>query len=192
MPELGGLQLLPETRKKIDVKIPGENRLLVLSLVFLGIILAVYGGLRLYTRSILSAAIDYDIKLRAIEKNRDKAAESKILALNNQMALVAPMMANHLIWSDAMVKTQNLVLPSVKFDFMDADAVGNKFTIKALAPNYTTVAKQIAAFYQNEAITDITINKLTSMPIGKIEFILQLNFDINKLLIKATPKATKK
>jgi len=47
MPNQGGLQLLPETRKSISVTVPGENRVLYIGIVIL--IVSILTGVKIST-----------------------------------------------------------------------------------------------------------------------------------------------
>ncbi len=188
MPDIGGLQLLPETRKKIALSVPGENRYITLGVVFVALVLAIYFGLTSYTNSIRVSIASIDDQLANIEKSRDKKSESHLLDLNKQLGVVAPLLGTHLIWSAAFTRVQNLLLPQVQFDFFNADAITNKYVFKATAPSYTSVAKQIAAFYSDDAITDVLLSKVASQPTGKVEFTIQFYFDQNKFLLKNNRK----
>lgn len=163
---------------------PGQNRPLVLGMVFVLLIAGLYFGLMFYKNSVLSSISRIDEQLMALEKSRDKKLEQKLLDLNQQLAVVGPLLSSHIFWSQALTKIQNLTQPQVQAQTLNADSVGKKITLKAVAANYTTIAKQIAAFYTDEAITDIVLNKAQNLTTGRIEFTMQLIFDPNKFLMK--------
>jgi hypothetical protein len=185
MDEIKELQLLPETRKKIEVRRPGENKPVILSLIFTGIVLGTYLGLMFYKNSILSSISQADEQLAALEKSRDKKLEQKILSLQQQLSVVAPLINSHTFWSQGLSKIQSLIQPQVQFKFLNADGPGAKFVFQAAAANYTTVAKQIAAFYADDSITDIILSKAAILPDGNIDFTMQLTFDPAKFLMKS-------
>lgn len=192
MADIGGLQLLPETRKKIELKVPGQTRPLVLGMVFLIIVLAAYFGLLTYKNSVLSSVANVDGQLADLERSRDKKLESDLLATQQQLSVVNPLLASHLIWSDAFGKIQKITQPQVQFQSIDADFNSRKIIFKALTANYTTLAKQVAAFYSDDSISDLTLSKVTSLPTGRIEFSMQLNFDVKKFLLAPPPGPSKK
>ncbi len=185
MPNVGGLQLLPETRKKIEVHVPGQNRLVVLSLVFVLLIAGLYLGLMFYNNSILSSIAQTDEQLAALENSRDKKLEQKLLDLRGQLAVVGPLISSHSFWSQGFTKIQNLVQPQVQFKSISADGTAAKIIFQATAANYTTIAKQIAAFYADDSIADIILNKASSLPTGRVDFTMQLIFNPNKFLMKS-------
>jgi hypothetical protein len=185
MAEIGGLQLLPETRKKIEIRMPGQNRPIVLSLIFAGVILGIYLGLMFYKNSILSSVNQADEQLAALEKSRDKKLEQKLLNLQRQLSVVGPLVSSHAFWSQGLSKIQSLVQPQVQFKSFSADGPAAKIVFQAIAANYTTIAKQIAAFYADDSITDIVLNKAATLPNGNVEFTMQIMFDPAKFLMKS-------
>ena len=184
----GGLQLLPETRKKIEVKIPGQNRLTTFSFIFLALILALYGGLMLYQGMLSSDLDEIERQLVDIEKGRDKKEEKKMLDLHNTLSIIRPLLESHVVWSEGLTRIQNLVNPQVQFDSLSAKIDREEYIFKAYAPNYAVIAKQIAAFYTDPAIVDVNLGKVTSLPAGKLEFNMLLNLDIDQFLRKNLPK----
>lgn len=187
MSDLGGLQLLPETRKKIEVHIPGQNRLLILAVVFLFIILGLYAGLQAYKQGLFTTLASIDGQLADIESARDKKLETALLDLNRQLAVVNPLLSAHFFWSDAFIKIQSVTQPQVQFQSLNADAIGKKIAAKMVAANYTVVAKQLAALYTVDSITDVILNKVQSQPTG-LDVTMQINFNTQKFLNKGVQK----
>lgn len=185
MPDIGGLQLLPETRKKIEVRVPGQNRSVVLSSIFILVLLGLYLGLMFYNNSILSSVTQADEQLAALERSRDKKTEQKLLGLKNQLSVIGPLLSSHLFWSQGLSKIQSLVQPQVQVKTMNADGPAKKIVFQATAASYTVIAKQIAAFYTDDSIADIILNKAVSLTSGKVDFTMQLMFDPAKFLIKS-------
>ena len=186
MPDIGGLQLLPETRRKIEVKIPGRNRPIVFVSVLVAIVVALYVGLGVYKGSILRQISDVDKQLTELEASRDKKSEQDLLALQKQLSVVGSALDSHLFWSNAFTKIQGLILPQVQFLSFNAEVAGQKITVRGFAANYTTMARQIAALYPLDSITDLILNKVASHPTGRVEFTMQISFDTKKLLIPNT------
>lgn len=184
MADLGGLQLLPETRKKIEVHIPGQNKLVVLVVVFLALILGLYFGLGVYKQGLTSSLAGIDDQLADLEQSRDKKLEASLLGLRKQLSVVNPLLSAHLFWSGALTAVQNATQPQVQFQSINADVASKKIVVRAIAANYTTVARQIAAFYAVDSITDIILNKVQIQPAGRLEVTIQINFDADKFLIK--------
>lgn len=109
--------------------------------------------------------------------------------LHRQLSVVSPLLSSHFFWSDAFTTIQNITQPQFQFQSMNADALSKKITIVGVAANYTTVARQLAALYTLESITDVNLNKVQSQSTGRVEVTMQIFFDSNKLLIRSgSPK----
>lgn len=181
MSDIGGIQLLPETRKKIEYHAPGQNKLLVFSLIFVALIFAVYGGL-LYYRGIKQAALDdVNDQLKKNEEARSKTDENKLLQLKNSLSVVGPLVEKHIYLSNALTHIQGLVHPQVRFDSLSLYVEKKEYVFKAFAASYAVVAKQIAAFYADDTVTDVQVGKISSLPDGKVEFSIILALDLNKI-----------
>ncbi|MBI2062096.1 MAG: hypothetical protein HYT64_00130 [Candidatus Yanofskybacteria bacterium] len=182
MADQNGLQLLPETRRKIEVKIPGENRLIYLGITVLILMIILTSGLYFYQSSLENKKTDLDAQIASLEKERDKKTETNLLTLNKQLSLISTLLDSHIVWSKALSKVENLLQPQVQFLSFSAAVSDNRFEFKALANNYTVVAKQIAAFVSDDSIKDIALNNVHILTSGKLEFSVKIEFDKTKFL----------
>lgn len=182
MADIGGLQLLPETRKKIDINVPGQNRLLIFSFIFLAIVIGVYFFLFSYRQSTESQLDGLNNQFAELERSRDKALESRLLDLRKQLAVINPLLGSHVFWSQGLIKIQNATQPQVQVQSLNADALSKKMTLVGSARDYTTIARQIASFYTIDSITDIILDRVQSQPTGRLDFSMQILFAPSKLL----------
>lgn len=177
-----GLQLLPESRKKIEIKVPGENRIIYIGTVVLILTLVLVGGLYLYKNSLEGKKNRLDAEIVNLEKKRDKKVESNLLILNKQLSLISKLLDSHVLWSKALAKIESLLEPQVQLLSFAATVSDNRFEFNAKALNYTVVAKQIAAFVSDDSIKDINLTNVHVLTDGKLEFGVKLDFDKNKFL----------
>lgn len=184
MPITDGLQLLPETRKKIEVKIPGENKLLTVGSVVFAIIVILAGGLYFYKNSLEGKLVALDSEITALEQQRNNQAEENILVFNKQVSMLSDLLDNHAYWTTAFSKIESLTQNQVQFNTLTTSLADNRIDFKAVAANYTTVARQIASFISDDSITDVTLNKITARTDGQLEFTMKLTFDRSKFLKK--------
>lgn len=182
MADRGGLQLLPETRKKIEVITPGENRLLVIGGIIFGLVAVLAGGIYFYQTTIEDHLTDLDADLATLEQQRDKQAEKNILIFNKQVAVLSNLLNKHIYWTTGFSKIESLTQTQIQFDTLTATAANNVIGFEATAANYTTIARQIAAFLSDESITDITLSRVNSLTDGRLTFAMQITFDRNKFL----------
>src|SRR3989344_2514530 len=182
MPDQNGLQLLPETRRKIDIKVPGENRIIYAGITILVIMLVLVGGLYFYKNNLESKKTELDAKIISLEKDRDKKAEANLLTLSKQLTLISTLLDSHVVWSKAFSKVEGLLQPQVQFLSFSAAVSDNRFEFKALATNYTVVARQIAAFVSDDSIKDIALTNVHVLTSGKLEFSIKIEFDKTKFI----------
>ncbi len=178
------LQLLPGTTRRIEIHRRGENKYLIISVIFAVLIGALYLGVSAYLNSIVTSVQALDSELLNVEKSRDKEAEEKLLILKDKLGVTGDLLSNHLFWSYAADTVQKLTQPQVQFKNWGADNTSFKINIKAEAASFVVLAKQVAAFLSNDAFINVSVGKVTSLPTGRIEFDLQLVYDPHKLLIK--------
>ncbi len=184
----GGLQLLPETRRKVDIKVPGENRFLFLGAAVLAAVFVLFLGANFYTSFLTKKIASIDADLMTLEEQRDKKNEESLLLLNKQLSLISNLLNNHIFWSKGLSKIESLLQNQVQFETFSASTIDNKFSFKALAANYTVVARQIAAFLSDESIADVSLNNVNTLTNGKLEFNMKLDLDKTKFLKQPNAK----
>ena len=186
MPESVGLQLLPETRKRIDVYIPGQNRAVVLSVSVLVLVLVVGGVLFFLNRSVTADMESINSQLTALEKSRDTNQEKKLLQIKEQLATANTLLNTHIIWSNAFSRVQGHILPTVQFEQFSANMGKGEYVFQATADGFTSIAKQIAAFSTDDALLDVAVGQMQSSTTGRVSFSMILKLDTDKLIKAGT------
>lgn len=176
MPDKGGLQLLPESRKKIEVRVPGENRLVTVGAVVLVLALGALGYLYWYTGTVQARLKSTDAKLTQLEQTRDKNAEQKILALNRQFALLSDLLTGHIYWSQAFAKIEGLIQPQVRLTGLQGNLKGDTVTFQAEGASYTVVARQLAVLLNDPVIDNVEITKISLNKEGRVAFSITMGF----------------
>ncbi len=182
MADKGGLQLLPETRKRIDIKIPGENRLISIGISLLVIVAVLYGGLWWYSESLTTQIGDADTQILALEKQRNKEAEQNLITLSKQIGITNQILNKHTYWSAGLSRIESALQSNVQFKSFSAILNEENFNVRALSDNYATLAKQLAAFVADDSIKDITLNGVNTLTSGKLDFNVKITFDVTKFL----------
>lgn len=180
----GTIQLLPETRRRVDIKIPGENRPVYFGLAFLVLVAIIFAGLKLYSGILTNNLKDLNTKALALEEKRDRVFEKELLILDQRFLSASGLISNHIVWSNALAKIQNLTPPQVRIEIFSADTQKSKIDLKGFASSYTVIAQFIASLLSEEAITDIELNKVNSLSIGLLEFDMKIVFNKNKFLLQ--------
>ena len=185
MADKGGLQLLPETRKRIEITVPGENRnpyigAAIVALVFLGVL-----GLKFYASNLDTTLADLDSQLASQESRRDKKAEAALSAVSKQMAVMKALLSSHLFWSDAFSRIDRLYQNQVRLKNFNATATPGSLKLSAVASSYTVVARQIASFLSDDGIVDVNVSNIKTNQDGTVEFSMELILDPQKLLLRS-------
>jgi len=98
------------------------------------------------------------------------------------LTLISTLLDSHVVWSKAFSKVEGLLQPQVQFLSFSAAVSDNRFEFKALATNYTVVARQIAAFVSDDSIKDIALTNVHVLTSGKLEFSIKIEFDKTKFI----------
>jgi len=180
--DVKGLQLLPETRKKIEVVMPGENRWLYSGIIFLILCASIVGGLYFYSSSLSAKIAEIDSQLAAMEGDRDSAFEREVLTLNKQLALISQLAGNHIYWTKSLDKLETLAVDQVQLTSLKMESDG-KIALSALAGNYSALARQIASLTASDAVTDIDLGTIKGRTDGKLEFNLSILIDKSRMIL---------
>ena len=184
----GGIQLLPESRKEIEVKIPGENNLIFFGLGIIGVILAVFGGLYYYSLSLESSVSSLDAEFQALEIQRAKNAEKEILIVKDQMADVGRIIDNHPIWSYFLKKIQSKTSPQFKFETMGVSFADEQISFEAEVLNYTVLARQIASYLSEDIVKDVRLEEAKLSTTGRVKIVMKILLDTDNILLKTINK----
>ena len=184
MADKGGLQLLPENRRSINVIIPGENRLTYLGVALIVLVLIITGGLWLYSRSLATNITNQVDQLTALENTRNTDGEKKLITLSKQLGITSQILKNHTYWSIGLSKIEVALQNNIQFKSFSAVLGEESLRIRALSDNYTTIAKQLAAFVADDSIKDVTLDGVNTLTSGKLDFNTKVTFDKTKFLNK--------
>lgn len=180
------IQLLPENRRRVDIKNPGSSNLFILGVIVLSAIIGISLLLHFRAARLERSLSTVNEEIMALEKSRDKNLEKELLVFKKQLSLISGVLDNHIHWTNAMTRIESLLQAQTQFKTLTLDTTGARSTLEvnALAPSYTVIAKQLAAFISDVDITDVLLKQVKTTPAGKVEFSLQLDFDTNKYLKK--------
>lgn len=185
MADKGGIQLLPETKRKIDIKVPGENRLFYAGLAAMTMVGVLFLGLNSYSNSLEERINQLDTQLTSLNNERDKETEEDLRALDQQTDLVSQLLSRHLFWTKAFSQVENSFQQQIQLNSFSASAAKKEIVMAGLAANYTAIAQQISSLLANDGVIDVDLNNIKASNTGKMEFIMKVIFDEDKFLIKS-------
>lgn len=180
--ENSNIQLLPATRKELKIKRPSQAKDLIIPGIAILLVLGIYFGLYTYKNSLTDSIMLIDQELIALENTRDKELEKNILVLDQQLAIIGPLISEHVLWSKGIAKLQSLINPRVQIISLNVGTSSEKVTFQAVADSYSTVAKQIAAFFSEESFKDVRLGVVKLLQSDQVDFSVEIIFDRNKLL----------
>ena len=148
------------------------------------LVLIITGGLWLYGNSLTSKITDADKQIVTLEGQRNnlKEAEQKLAILSKQIGITSQILKNHIYWSKGLSKIESALQSNVQFKSFSAVLGEQSFRIQAISDNYTTLAKQLAAFVTDDSIKDLTLDNVNTLTSGKLEFNTKIQFDKAKFL----------
>ena len=148
------------------------------------LVLMVFGGLWLYSESLATKITNQVDELANLEKTRNLDAEKKLITLSKQLSLTSQIIKNHTYWSIGLSKIEAALQNNIQFKSLSTGLAEGSLNIQALSDNYTTIARQLAAFIADDSITDVTLNGVNTLTSGKLDFNTKITFDKSKFLNK--------
>lgn len=182
MAEPGGLQLLPETRRHVEIKGQKKRGSIFLGIFLLIVVVAGYVAADFYLTSVEDELASLDEQVMGIDKRRDKDAEHEIRTLNSQLTLIGSLLDGHIFWTEGFDIIEDRTIPRLSFISLTADATKEEIAAKVRAANHSELAKQVASYFADEAIKDVSVSGITLRPDGQVEASLLITFDKNKFL----------
>ena len=175
MSDIGGLQLLPNQKRSFSLSaFTGGSRLFVVSLLALILLGVGYGVLKIYTSRVVASIEGIDADMDTIYRGRDKAQEEKLSNFEEQIGTTKKLLATHLVLVERMHVLEDLVQPQVMFTSLAADVIKRTYLVHATTTSYSSVAKQIAAFYKSDTVKNVTLKNVQAGTSGRVEFTMEL------------------
>ncbi len=178
-------QLIPRNKKRLGIKVPGENRFLYISSAILGAVLVMSFAFNRYEASLSKQLASVNKQLSELEQQRDLKSEQELKVLQYQIENTSALINDHIYWTQGFSTIANLMQSGVQIKSFNYDGLG-KISMDLLASNYTVLAKQIASFVYEEKVKDVSVSIITPFPNGSLKFDLVLLID--KKLIKKIPE----
>ncbi|KKT82499.1 MAG: hypothetical protein A3B99_03065 [Candidatus Yanofskybacteria bacterium RIFCSPHIGHO2_02_FULL_44_12b] len=182
MPDIGGIQLLPETRKDLKLKRPGENKFLYIGIAILSVVVVLALGLTFYKMGLDNKITDLNQRFGDNEQRRDKNQERDLRIAEIQLKTISTLVKNHALATTAFDKIASLLNKQARAANFSLEISRGKISMKVEALNYMVVARQIASFLSDDFIKKLTIGKITLGTNGKLEFGVEIDFDKSRII----------
>jgi hypothetical protein len=149
----GGLKLPPIPKKGIEsleIKFEESKLPLIFSLVILFLVIAAYGGLFFYGKSLDEKIKAADTKLAELKERMDKISLASILDLQKSLIEAKALLAGHIYSSNVLRLLEELTLPKVQWSSFSLDAGAGDIALSGRAEGYTTLAKQMLVLEEDK------------------------------------------
>lgn len=186
MAENNDIQLLPESRKEIEVKVPGENKFLYVGVAILILVLVLFFLFNFYNKTLKEKVVSLDNQLIEMDKTRDKEAEKQILLANDQLKLVGGILNNHIIFSKLLETIQAKTAPQMQFKQLSVSLSKGEVIFSADTANYSIIARQIASYLSEPLIEDVKLNKVNTTTTGRLSLNMLISFKKDGFLLRAS------
>ncbi|MBI2065280.1 MAG: hypothetical protein HYT62_04465 [Candidatus Yanofskybacteria bacterium] len=178
----GEIQLLPGTKKRLGIRVTGENRFLYIGSAILGAAIVGAFWFNFNIKALETQIKNLDEQLFILEQKRDKKAELSVQTTRQQVLVATQLIDDHVYLTKAFSKMESLVKEDVQVKNIAYDLIGNKISMRAKATSYTVIAHQLASLLSDDSILDVSLGKMTPSSDGIIEFSLDLSYTPSKLL----------
>jgi len=140
-------------------------------------------GLQSYTSNLESKIADIDTQLITLEDRRDKEGEKELLVFKQQAAQITSTLDSHAFWSQAFSKIESAIQPNIQVLSLQGATANNTVAISAETNTLTSLAKQISAINNSDAVKDVSIRNIRPEQ-GVIKFTLEVEFIPAKFILK--------
>ncbi len=182
MAESGGLQLLPEKRRRVDIKGRKKRGSIVLGIFLVAIVVGVYVAAGFYLSSLNDELAGLDNQVLGIEQRRDKEAERDINILSSQLSLIGGLLNSHVFWTKGFDKIERLTISRLEYISLSVDTNKGEITAKVQAASYSDLAKQISAYFADETINEVDASGISLLSDGRVVANFLIKFDKDKFL----------
>lgn len=177
------LQLLPGTKKRLGFKVPGENRFLYVGSAIFGAVLVTMFALSRHELSLNERVKRLNNEFFSLEQKRNKKDEMELRLTKDRLEITSNLVKKHVYWTQVFSWLENLLQRETQIEELSV-ATDGKLKFSAKAVNYTTVARQVAAFLTDDKIKDLALGKITSSADGFVEFSMELTLDLPRMVLK--------
>ena len=184
MAEPGGLQLLPETRRHVEIKGRKKRGTIFLGIFLILLVVAGYVAADLYLTSVQDELAALDSQVMGIESRRDRDTEREIMTLNSQLTLINSLLNGHIFWTQGFDTIEDQTVARLSFISLSADVAKEEISAKIQAADHSVLAKQIASYFADDAIEDVSVSGISTTFGGQVEASLLIKFNKNKFLQK--------
>jgi hypothetical protein len=177
MADQGGLQLLPEARRRVEIKGQKKRGSVILGIILIVLVVAAYIAADFYLTSVNDELAGLDEKVLGINKRRDKEVEKEVRTLNSQLSLISNLLDNHIFWTKGFDRLESLTVPQLKYISLKANVDQGEISARVSAASFSELAKQISSYFADENFESVDTGDISLRPDGQVEASLLIKFN---------------
>ncbi|MFY9461958.1 MAG: hypothetical protein WAP51_02025 [Candidatus Sungiibacteriota bacterium] len=149
------------------------------------LVLAVWGGLYLFRRSLESNAANWREQISALEQELRPDLLNQLVALSNRLAAAREIISGHKFSSNTLLLLERDTHPQVAFSSFQYSADGRKIDLAAKAASYRIVADQVTLLEADPQVESVSFGGLQLDDKGLVSFKLSIIFKASLLRLRS-------
>lgn len=150
--------------------------LLSVGLVLVIAVLAAWGGLFFYRRSLQATAAQWNEQIQAQEADLKPELLAQVTDLSHAIGVTRELLSGHVFASNALLLTQSAVHPGVGLDALSFSRDSRKIELSGVADSYKSVAEQVNLFESHPQAEKVDFGGLSIGERGLVSFKIAVLF----------------
>lgn len=160
------VEIITKPKNTFIENFPKKPIILWSTLIFLGAVLAVYGGLYFYSSSLKKDINNLKERIAQAQIKAQSQESLEVVNFINKSELVKQVLASHVYFSGFFGILESLINQKVALSKINVSAEKKFFDIEGLAQSYTHLAKEIVALRTNKNIEGVEVSQISLNPRG--------------------------
>ena len=161
-----------------------KSILMIFSIGFLIVVVLASLGLWGYQANLIKEKTSLIERIGNLENQRNDDLESNFIELGKRIEGFEKTLEYRVYFSKVFEMIEELTLSQVQFADMNIDLLENKFNLRIEANSYSTLAKQVVVFEEDQRIKSVKLSKVGLNTYGQVTSDLTLELDSSFSLSK--------
>jgi len=161
-----------------------NNVLMIFSIGFLIVVVLTSLGLWGYQANLIKNKTSLIERIENLQNQRNDDLESNFIELGKRIEGFEKTLEHRVYFSKVFEMMEELTLPQIRFADMNIDLAENKFNLRTEANSYSTLAKQVIVFEEDQRIKSVKLSKIGLSTYGQVTSDLTLELDSSFSLSK--------
>ena len=155
------------------------------AIIFFILVLAAWGGLYFFRRSLDTNAANWREQIITVEKELRPDFLNQLVALSDRLTAVREIISGHKFSSNTLLLLERDTHPQVAFSSFQYSADGRKIDLAAKAASYGIVADQVTLLEADSQVESVGFGGLQLDETGRVNFKLSIIFKASLLQLRS-------